>query len=506
MALKRLTRGAIVCCVLLALSAWAQNDPSEMTPNQDGVMLLDGLGSVYGKGEDGSAANEFPDVKFEFGIIIGEDMELIKDPLGEVVGGYVLDSLGGQFPFGEAKSLADLDDLGNAPPFFGWDILRDMEITPDWRTATYDYQGYLLLDGFGGVHPVGRVNLPQYPLGSNGEMVDTPYPESMITTEDLGDPADLFRGGPINETSIARPIFTYFGWDIARDLEVSTQYVTISTSLVVSPGFNPASAPAPSFASVSSTPGGKVIAMCNGYYILDGLGAVHSCRLPLNFDVNDDGVVDDADVASPEFGKPANNRPLVIPWVGSDQPYFGWDIAREIELTPTGNGYYLLDGFGAIHTVGDAHTAFPNPFTPYFGFDIARGMTVVPGINGDTAVGYLVVDAFGIVHKAGFAEDYDISNTGNDGKPITSFADSFRDIEITPKYLGVTVPRTVYNPGYAVSVAPSGTDLADPIQVYNLIHPDEAGADLLQHKVVPYFEVSTAPYPFFDYATGVAGG
>ncbi len=502
MALKRLTRGAIVCCVLLGLSAWAQENPGETTPNQDGVMLLDGLGSVYGKGEDGSAANEFPDIEFEFGLVIGKDLELVKDPLGEIVGGYVLDALGGQFPFGESKSMEQLSGLGNAPPFFGWDILRDLEIAADWRGATHDYQGYLLLDGFGGIHTVGKVNLPQYPLGADGAMVDTPFPESMITTEDVGTPADLFRGNPIDETSVARPIFTYFGWDIARDLEVSTQFVTISTTLLVSPDWNPASAPAPSFASVTSTPQGRVIAMCNGYYILDGLGAVHSCRLPLNFDVNDDGVVDDADVENPEFGRPVNNKPLVIPWVGSDQPYFGWDIAREIELTPTRNGFYLLDGFGAIHAVGDAHTAFPNPYTPYFGFDVARGLVVVPSVNRDTAVGYLVVDGFGIVHKAGLAADYDISDTGNDGKPIVSFADSFRDVEITPKYLGVTVPRNVYNPGYAVSVAPSGTDLTDPTQVYELLHPEDLGAGQLQHEVVPYFEVSTAPYPFFDYATG----
>jgi hypothetical protein len=379
-------------------------------------------------------------------------------------------------------------------PFFGWDIARDLEIAPDWRTASTDgrlYQGYLVLDGLGGVHPVGKVNLPQYPLGPGGKMVDAPYPETLLTTES---PTAVVRYGPINETSTARPVFTYFNWDIARDLEVSTQFVTITCALSVSPGFTSASAAAglsPQFATVSLAAQGQIIGMCNGYYILDGWGAVHSCRLPLQFDVNDDGLIDDRDLASPEFGKPANYRPLVAPWYGSRLPYFGWDIARDIELTPSGNGLYLLDGFGMVHAVGDAHSAF-QPLTPYFGFDIARSIAVVSNLSGTGAVGYLVLDGFGQVYKVGLAEDYDISFTGDNGNPIISFIDSFRDIEVTPGFRVTTVPAT--RPGYMISVAPSGADLSNVNLIYS---PDVA------HTVVPTFEVSTAPYPFFDYVTGL---
>jgi len=38
-----------------------------------------------------------------------------------------------------------------------------------------------------------------------------------------------------------------------------------------------------------------------------------------------------------------------------DTPYFGVDIARDIELGP-GGGYYLLDGLGGVH-LGDGAAA-----------------------------------------------------------------------------------------------------------------------------------------------------
>ena len=34
--------------------------------------------------------------------------------------------------------------------------------------------------------------------------------------------------------------------------------------------------------------------------------------------------------------------------------YFGWDIARDMELTNSGEGLVILDGFGGVHFVGDA--------------------------------------------------------------------------------------------------------------------------------------------------------
>jgi hypothetical protein len=53
-------------------------------------------------------------------------------------------------------------------------------------------------------------------------------------------------------------------------------------------------------------------------------------------------------------------------------PYFGWDIAKDLELGPI--GYYVLDGFGGIHAGGGAQKIIPP--TPYFGWNIARGLAL----------------------------------------------------------------------------------------------------------------------------------
>lgn len=62
-------------------------------------------------------------------------------------------------------------------------------------------------------------------------------------------------------------------------------------------------------------------------------------------------------------------------------PYFGWDIARDIVYVPvgtpssTGDGVLVLDGFGGVHAAGALGADPPGTSPPYFGFDIARGIT-----------------------------------------------------------------------------------------------------------------------------------
>lgn len=72
-------------------------------------------------------------------------------------------------------------------------------------------------------------------------------------------------------------------------------------------------------------------------------------------------------------------------------PYFGFDIARDLELAAN---FYVLDGFGGVHAGGGAPVL--NPTTPYFGFDIARDLELV-------AAGFYVLDGFGEVHAGGGA-------------------------------------------------------------------------------------------------------
>jgi len=108
--------------------------------------------------------------------------------------------------------------------------------------------------------------------------------------------------------------------------------------------------------SIAVTSNGK------GFAVLDGYGGYH----------------------------PFGNAPAV-----SGLPYWpGWDIARSIAFRP-GGGLYMLDGFGTVWNRGGA----PRYGSPYFGWDIARDITAWP--DGD---GYAVVDGFGAVHSFGSAK------------------------------------------------------------------------------------------------------
>ena len=50
------------------------------------------------------------------------------------------------------------------------------------------------------------------------------------------------------------------------------------------------------------------------------------------------------------------------------------DIARDLELTQSGEGYYILDGVGGLHIGGDAL-----PFAvPFFGWDVATSLEISP--------------------------------------------------------------------------------------------------------------------------------
>ncbi len=77
---------------------------------------------------------------------------------------------------------------------------------------------------------------------------------------------------------------------------------------------------------------------------------------------------------------------------------FPGDVARDIVSMPDGNGFAILDGFGAVHKFGSAKNYLGRVHAPWFGFDIARGLALAP--NGR---GYSVLDGFGGVHRFGSA-------------------------------------------------------------------------------------------------------
>jgi len=87
-------------------------------------------------------------------------------------------------------------------------------------------------------------------------------------------------------------------------------------------------------------------------------------------------------------------------------PYFGYDIARDLELTASGHGYFILDGLGAVHAVGDAMDQIASPegyAVPYFGFDIAKDLELVINdpMTATPETGWYLLDGIGGLHTDG---------------------------------------------------------------------------------------------------------
>lgn len=92
----------------------------------------------------------------------------------------------------------------------------------------------------------------------------------------------------------------------------------------------------------------------------------------------------------------------VIPMEGAPaygSPQFPGDYARDIEAMPDGNGYVVLDAFGGVHRYGSALFTLAGVGGPYWsGWDIARSIAVTPDGHGFT-----VLDGFGGRHPYGTA-------------------------------------------------------------------------------------------------------
>ncbi len=252
------------------------------------------IGAVSGFGEDGFGELYIVD---RGGGSNGEVFKIVGFPSG-----YVLDGFGGVHPIGGAPAVAP------PTPYFGFDAGIDVELAAS---------GLYVLDRFGGLH----------------------------------------AGGGAPALSPAPP---YFGFDIARDLEI------VGVGAYVLDGFGGVHVVggAPSVSSTSPYFGfdtaRDLAPSGSGFYVLDGFGGVHT----------------------------GNGAPVMIPAT----PYFGLDIARDLEVGPL--GYFVLDGFGGVHT-GGGGGPIADP-TPYFGFDIARDLELAP-------TGYYVLDGTGSIHSGGNA-------------------------------------------------------------------------------------------------------
>ncbi|MDQ6938090.1 MAG: S8 family serine peptidase [Actinomycetota bacterium] len=73
----------------------------------------------------------------------------------------------------------------------------------------------------------------------------------------------------------------------------------------------------------------------------------------------------------------------------------GWDIARGIAASPTGEGGVVLDGWGGLHTFGDSTSASSSTYWP--GWDITRTLAALPASSSTQWSGY-VLDDWGGLH------------------------------------------------------------------------------------------------------------
>jgi len=135
-------------------------------------------------------------------------------------------------------------------------------------------------------------------------------------------------------------------------------------------------------------------------YVLDGLGGLHpgggaapmSPATPyFGFDI-----AVDLELAATGFyvldgfgGVHAGGGALPL---SPPTPYFGFNVAADLELAVV--GFYVLDGFGGVYAGGGAPMLVPP--TPYFGFDVARDLELA-------TIGYYVLDGWGGVHPGGGA-------------------------------------------------------------------------------------------------------
>lgn len=121
--------------------------------------------------------------------------------------------------------------------------------------------------------------------------------------------------------------------------------------------------------------------------------------------------------------------------------FFGFDIARAMELAPDGNGYIILDGYGQVHGFGSMESVAMSlaAQNPYFGCDMARDIEITPSGNG-----WHILDGHGHIFHVGDAQPL-----VND--PLVTEVDVFEDLE--PCSGGGTIPPNTITSGIDIQVA-----------------------------------------------------
>jgi hypothetical protein len=246
-------------------------------------------------------------------------------PSGKKVPYYMLDGFGGVHAGDGAASPVGM------PPYFGFDIARDIAMTGASKG--------LVLDGLGGVHAFGGEAAPTGSPPYFG--FDVAEAIAVVPGTNKFYVIDAYGGVYQGNGAAAAPGTPYFGFDIMRDLEAVADGAVYSLD-----GFGGVHAAGGASVIVPATPyfgfdiarDLELVEAGDRYYVVDGFGGVH------------------------RGGYPAAILPAT--------PYFGADVVVGATLASDDVAILVFDAYGGVHPGGGAGT--PGQSTPYFGFDIVR--------------------------------------------------------------------------------------------------------------------------------------
>jgi hypothetical protein len=270
------------------VGVWSPIESTAVSPAAVSGMPFKSLYSISASGDVGELSSP-PLQDRKWSPHLGRGIAMAPDGKG----GYLLDGWGGLHPVGNAPGTTG---SGYWP---GWDIARGIALNADGRS------GYKV-DAFGGIHAFGGAKAIKGSAYWGGQ--DLTRDIVLLATSTALSPAGyvLDAYGGLHPFGSA-PAFAdggrrWRGWNIARGFAL-----------------NPAG---------------------TGGWILDGWGGLH-----------------------PVGGAPR---------VASAGYWYGWDIARDVVAVSASAGY-VLDGFGAVRGFGGA----PAPqHGAYWGIDVARSLSV----------------------------------------------------------------------------------------------------------------------------------
>jgi hypothetical protein len=247
--------------------------------------------------------------------------------------------------------------------FFGAQIARDMEIerAPGFENSPNGGYDLVVLDGFGGAHFVQYpIVIPQdfffppEPMFPEGRAIDLEMSPDGLGFWVLTDFGGIFRAGstkdPMEPPELPlHELPTVLGFDIPFPAEDRD------------PRFpNPGGATLRAVGFCTVQGGGE--GLVEGFIVLDSRGG--------QYRLNPDGsLVSPGAYADTPAGDP---RRLLDPSLYVTPFFPGLDIARDVEMHPTGQGLIVFDGWGGIHPV-----PVDDPDNPvYFATNLVNTVTV----------------------------------------------------------------------------------------------------------------------------------